>query len=109
LLDRLEDKLAQELISLATYKRNRAAIERRMEDTRNWINRKRGQQVITLVPRNLRQVWPNLSLDRRRAIVKAVLVKVIVHPAPGKRVFDPSKIEAVWADDAIIQPAPSRG
>src|SRR6266516_1606536 len=31
LLDRLEDKLAQELIGVPTYKRNRAAIERRME------------------------------------------------------------------------------
>jgi site-specific DNA recombinase len=97
LLDRLEDKVAQELISPATYKRNRAEIERRMEDTRNWINRKRGRQVITLVPRNLREVWSDLSIDRRRAIVKAVLIKVIVLPQQGgSRTFHPEKIVAEW-------------
>jgi len=97
LLDRLEDKLAQELISVSTYKRNRAQIERRMEDTRRSINRQRGSQILTLAPRNLREVWPNLSMDRRRAIVKAVLVKVTVLPqAGGSRVFHADKIHAEW-------------
>ncbi len=103
LLDRLEDKMAQELISEAAYKRNRAEIERRMEDTRNWINRKRGRQIMTHVPRNLREVWPDLSIERRRAIVKAILVRVVVHPQPSPR-FDPSKIQAIWRDDPAIQP-----
>lgn len=105
LLDRLEDKVAQELISVPTYKRNRAAIERRMEDTRNWINRKRGRQVITLVPRNLREVWPDLSMDRRRSIVKALLVKVTVLPQQGgSRTFHPDKIVATWRDGAEALP-----
>jgi site-specific DNA recombinase len=95
LLDRLEDKLAQELISVAAYKRNRAEIEQRMETTRSWISRKRGRQIMTLVPRNLREVWSDLSIDRRRAIVKAILVKVVVHPQHGMR-FDPEKIVAEW-------------
>jgi site-specific DNA recombinase len=99
LLDRLEDKVAQELISVPTFKRNRAEIERRMEDTRNWINRKRGRQVIALVPRNLREVWPDLSMDRRRSIVMAVLVKVTVLPQQGgSRTFHPDKIVATWRD-----------
>jgi site-specific DNA recombinase len=99
LLDRLEDKIAQELISVATYKRNRAEIERRMEDTRNWINRKRGREVVMHLPRNLRKVWPDLSMDRRRNIVKAVLVKVVVLPQQGgSRVFHPEMIQAVWRD-----------
>jgi site-specific DNA recombinase len=105
LLDRLEDKVAQELIGVTTYKRNRAEIERRMEDTRNWIDRKRGSHVITLVPRNLREVWPDLSLDRRRAIVKAVLVKVRVLPQRGgSRVFHPDRIVAEWRDGAESPP-----
>jgi site-specific DNA recombinase len=99
LLDRLEDKVAQELISVATYKRNRAEIERRMEDTRSWINRKRGRQVVAHVPRNLRTVWPDLSMDRRRSIVKAVLVKIVVLPQRGgSRTFHPDRIRAIWAD-----------
>jgi len=105
LLDRLEDKVAQELISVPTYKRNRAEIERRMENTRDWINRKRGRQVIALVPRNLREVWPDLSMDRRRSIVKAVLVKVTVLPQQGgSRTFHPDKIVASWRDGVEALP-----
>lgn len=96
LLDRLEDRVAQELVSVPTYKRNRAEIERRMEDTRRWIARKRGGQVIAQVPRNLREVWTNLSLDRRRAIVKAVVVKISVYPQPNSVAFDPGAIEVEW-------------
>jgi hypothetical protein len=110
LLDRLEDKVAQELISVATYKRNRSEIERRMEDTRRWINRRRGAQIATLIPRNLREVWPDLSLDRRRAIIKAILVKVTVLPQPGgARVFDPERIVATWRDGSEDLPTPERG
>jgi hypothetical protein len=46
LLDRLEDKVAQELISETTAKRNRSEIERRMEDTRREISRRRGGEVV---------------------------------------------------------------
>jgi site-specific DNA recombinase len=103
LLDRLEDKVAQELIKPETAKRNRAEIERRMEDTRRWIARKRGRQVAAFVPRNLREVWPNLSIDRRRNIVKTVLVRVTVLPqAGGSRDFHPEKIVAEWRN----RPAP---
>jgi site-specific DNA recombinase len=104
LLDRLEDKMAQELISEPAYKRNRAEIERRMEDTRNWVKRKRGRQVVTMVPRNLRAVWPDLSLDRRRAILKAVLIKVKVLPQRSGTRFHPEKIVAEWRDAPAAQP-----
>jgi len=83
LLDRLEDKVAQELILETTAKRNRSEIERRMEDTRREISRRGGGEVVAHIPRNLRHVWPDLSLDRRRAIVKAVLVKVTLLPQPN--------------------------
>jgi len=99
LLDRLEDKMAQELISEPAYKRNRTEIERRMGDTRNWIDRKRGRQVMIYVPKNLREVWPDLSMDRRRAIVKAVLARVVVLPQRGgSRTFHPDRIRAEWRD-----------
>jgi site-specific DNA recombinase len=97
LLDRLEDKVAQELISAATAKRNRAGIERRMEAARREISQRRGGQVLVQVPCNLRDVWSSLSLDRRRNIVKAVLLRVVVLPqAGGSREFHPDKIQAEW-------------
>ena len=73
LYDCLETKRADELIGKETYKRKRTQYERSMEDVRREIARVRGGQVIGLAPRNLRDVWPNLSLDRRRNIIKAVL------------------------------------
>jgi hypothetical protein len=48
------------------------------------------------VPRNLREVWPSLSLDRQRNIIKAVLVAVTVNPQPNSVVFDPDAIVAEW-------------
>jgi hypothetical protein len=55
------------------------------------------------VPRNLRDVWPRLSLDRRRNILKAVLKLppegkgIQVHPTgQGRRAFDPNAIKVTW-------------
>jgi site-specific DNA recombinase len=107
LLDRLEDKIAQELISPATAKRNRSEIDRRMEDTRRQIARQRGGHVVAQVPRNLREVWPTLSMDRRRNIVKAVLVRLVVLPQTGgSRDFHPEKIVAEWRDQPVLARAP---
>jgi len=96
LWDRTDDKLAREVISEATGRRQKAQLEREMEQLNTEIARKRGSQVLRHVPRNLRDVWPDLLLDRRRAIVKAVIEKVIVNPQPNAVVFDPSAIVAVW-------------
>jgi site-specific DNA recombinase len=94
--DRLDDKVAREVIKESTAKRQRFELDREMEAIRRQIDQHRGGQVIGLVPRNLRDVWPDLSLDRRRNILKAVLVKVSVHPQANAVVFDPSAIVAEW-------------
>jgi hypothetical protein len=42
-------------------------------------------------------VWPNLSLDRRRAILSALIDRVVVYPqGRGARTFDPEKIRVLW-------------
>jgi site-specific DNA recombinase len=97
LLDRLEDKVAQELISPEAAMRNRAEIERRMDGARERLARLGNSRVTARVPRNLRAVWPDLSLDRRRAILKAVLKGIEVHPTgPGRRAFDPDAVKVTW-------------
>lgn len=104
LLDRLEDKVAQELIS----ETRPGATARRWSGgwkIRGEISRRRGGEVVAHIPRNLRQIWPDLSLDRRRAIVKAVLVKVTLLPQPNSaRTFHPEKVVAEWRD----RPVPER-
>jgi site-specific DNA recombinase len=96
LLDRLEDKLAEELIRPETAKRKRAEIERRMEAARAKLAQLGDSRVAAQVPRNLRDVWPSLSLDRRRAILAAVIERIEVHPQGSGQRFDPDAIKVTW-------------
>lgn len=97
LLDRLEDKIAQELISADAAKRNRADIERRMDHTRSELARLGDSRVVANVPTNLREVWPNFSLDRQRAILAAIIERVeIDRTGPGRRAFDPNAVRVEW-------------
>jgi site-specific DNA recombinase len=96
LLDRLEDKVAEELISSATAKRKRAEIERRMERTRAKLNQLGDRRVVASIPRNLRAEWENYSIDHRRAILRAVLNKVLIRPQGSGYRFDPDAIEPDW-------------
>jgi DNA invertase Pin-like site-specific DNA recombinase len=89
--------------SSATLRRKLAEREAEAERHRAAINRAQAGRVVAAVPRNLRAVWPNLSLDRRRNILKAVLrlppegTGVEVHPTgKGRRSFDPDAITADW-------------
>jgi site-specific DNA recombinase len=98
LLDRLEDKVAEELIRPEAAKRKRAEIERRMDIARDRLGRLGDARVAARVPRNLRDVWPNLSLDRRRAILAVVIERITVHPQKplGPGGFDPDAIKVTW-------------
>jgi DNA invertase Pin-like site-specific DNA recombinase len=96
LLDRLEDKLAEELIRPETAKRKRAEIERRMEGARAKLAQLGDCRVAAQVPRNLRDVWPSLSLDRRRAILAAVIERIEVHRQGSGQRFDPDAIKVTW-------------
>ena len=94
-LDRLEDKVAQELIRPETAKRNRSQIERRMESARTKLAQMGDVRVAARVPKNLRDVWPSLSLDRRRAILAAVIERIELHPQGAGRAFNPSSIKVI--------------
>ena len=98
LLDRLEDKVLEELVKPEAAKRKRAEIERRMDAARERLARLGDARVAARVPRNLRDVWPNLSLDRRRAILAVVIERITVHPQKplGPGGFDPDSIEVTW-------------
>ncbi|HYT26499.1 MAG TPA: hypothetical protein VEP73_08490, partial [Actinomycetota bacterium] len=55
-------------------------------------------------PDKLRAEWDAASVDRRRAIVRAVLDSVIIGPYPGPakgrwgNVFDPDRVEIRWKE-----------
>jgi hypothetical protein len=47
--------------------------------------------------RNVREHFASLSVERQRAIVKALLSEVVIHPATKLgRTFDPNRIEPRW-------------
>jgi DNA invertase Pin-like site-specific DNA recombinase len=96
LLDRLADKVAEELITVEFAKRKRAEIENRMQETRSKLARLGSARAIAGIPRNLRDEWPNYSMDRKRAILGAVLNKVTVHPQRSPTPFDPDLIDPDW-------------
>lgn len=96
LLDRLADKVAEELITAEFAKRKQAEIENRMEETRLRLVELGSARAITGIPRNLRDEWPNYGLDRKRAILGAVLNKVTVYPQGSLAPFDPDLIDPDW-------------
>jgi site-specific DNA recombinase len=96
LLDRLEDKVAEELIRPEMAKRKRAEIERRMETTRRRLAELGDARVAARIPQNLRTVWQDFSLDRKRAILGAVMDRVEIHPQGMSPVFDPKSVKVTW-------------
>jgi hypothetical protein len=87
--------------SAATLRRKLAEREAARDRHTEAVNRLAAGRVTAAVPRNLRELWPDLSLDRRRNIVRAVLrlppegKGIQVHPQTG-RAFDPDAIAADW-------------
>jgi len=96
LLDRLEDKVARELITEPAYKRNRMELEDELEGISRQLDRLQDSSIVPAVPRNLRDVWQNLAFDRQRAIVQVVLRAVgrrlVVYPQNRSWPFDPSSV-----------------
>jgi site-specific DNA recombinase len=112
LLDRLEDKVADELIKPSTAKRKRAEYEQEMDRLRDRLDALTGERVRVRIPDNLEEVWPDLSLDRRRAVLATEVDSVVVMPlkARGSTRFDPNAIIVLWrnrkADPAALTSQP---
>jgi site-specific DNA recombinase len=86
--------------STATLRRKMTEREAERDRHQAAVSRLQGRRVAAAVPRNLRKLWPDLSLDRRRAILAAVIERIDVHPqAPlGPGGFDPAAVKVTWRD-----------
>ena len=91
----LADLWADGTITRAEWLRSRQRIEDRLAETRRQVQR-RPANVFTGIS-DLRAAWEGLSLDRRRAIISAVLDRVTLGPAVsrGNR-FNPDRVGLVW-------------
>jgi site-specific DNA recombinase len=81
--------------SSATLRRMLADREAERDQHQAAVARLQTGRVVANVPKNLRQVWPDLSLDRRRAILAALIERIEVD-RQGTRVFDPEAIRVDW-------------
>jgi site-specific DNA recombinase len=89
--------------SAGTLRRKLAEREGEADRRRAALARLQADRTLAAVPRNLAQVWPDLSLDRCRAILRAVIVLPVeggtgiqVHPTGKGRRFDPAAITVDW-------------
>jgi site-specific DNA recombinase len=93
-----EAELAEELgrtphPSAAALRRMLADREAEREQHQAAVTRLQHGRTMAAVPRNLREVWEQLSIDRRRAIMAAVIERIEVHPQGRDMAFDPDAIK----------------
>jgi Recombinase zinc beta ribbon domain len=93
-----EAELAEELgrtphPSAATLRAMLADREAEQERHRQAVAQLQHGRVGANIPRNLRAVWPSLSLDRQRSILAAVIERIEVHPQGRGKAFDPDAIK----------------
>ncbi|MCA1853423.1 MAG: recombinase family protein [Beggiatoa sp.] len=100
-LDQLaRDFYAERLLSRSEFLAAKGAIEAKIEEARADLSKVESGRVFMDFPRSeraLRATWDERGLDWRRAVVDAVLEKVVLHPAvKGRNFFDPHRVELVF-------------
>lgn len=108
-LAQLADDYVDGTFDKATYIRQKARVTERLEQTRRALDRVASRRTLVALPPagRLRAAWAAASVDQRRAIIAAVVEKVLLHPAGsgakrlwqepnGDWAYDPSKVEIRW-------------
>ena len=94
------DHYVERVISRREFLAARDLLEERISKNRNALQQTTNVHSLTGLPRthkDLEAVWVTLDIERQRAVLKAVVEEVIVHPgARGRRSFDPSRMEIRW-------------
>jgi site-specific DNA recombinase len=93
------DHYADRLISRAEFLAARQAIEARMEATHRALSERPRSGILLDVPSTeaaLRTAWETWTVDRRHAVVAAVLPAVVVGPARRGERFDPDCVIPLW-------------
>lgn len=107
----LEDRLTQVeddhyvrgVLPRDRYLRVRSQLEDRLQAARTELAAHTGKKVLASVPATsaaLRTAWENRGLDWRRALVGAVLERVVLGPAvKGRNFFDPDRVSITWRSE----------
>lgn len=95
-----QDHYVERIISRREFLAARDLLEKRIYKGRSSLQQTTSTHPLTGLPRtleDLKAVWVGLDIEGQRAILKAVVEEIIVHPGkPGRRFFDPNRIEIRW-------------
>jgi len=92
-----KDHYADRLIGRSEYLAARGALEGRMGATRKALERNTGAGVLASISTGIQDAWESRGFDWRRALIGAVLERVVIHPAKrGYPKFDPDRVQLVW-------------
>lgn len=99
-LDEIAEAYAAQAISMREWLAAREPIQRQLDDLTKRIVRDHNVTILAEYAgrgQQLRRDWPDLGLDRKRAIVAAMLHHIIVNPARwGSNRFQPERFEPLW-------------
>jgi site-specific DNA recombinase len=93
------DHYADRLISRAEFLGARQVIEARIEATHRALSERPRTGILLDVPATeaaLRAAWETWGIDRRHAMVAAVLPAVVVGPARRGKRFDADRVTPIW-------------
>jgi site-specific DNA recombinase len=65
------------------------------EEAQHWgiIERTRNGRTRAHIPRNLRELWPDYSLDRQKAALASCIAWITVYPGKTRKTFDPTTVQ----------------
>jgi site-specific DNA recombinase len=99
-LTELAEDWAHGKISRAEWLAARNVVERRLDTARKALARSTRTTALDGffgAQGALRTAWPALGIDRRRAVLAAVLDRVTIRPAVrGRNRFDPARVDVTW-------------
>jgi hypothetical protein len=99
-LEELAADYAADIITRQEWLRSRAVLEGRLEAARKHLSTNSRTAALEGLSGDsvaFDEVWKDLSLPRRRAVIAAVLDRIIVKSAvPGRNTFDPKRLAPVW-------------
>ena len=99
-LDELAEAYGERVITLREYLTARKPIEARIEAARKRMSHVTGTAALEGFVGNaaqLRELWDEMSVPRRQAVVAAVLDRVVISEGVrGRNFFDPDRVTPIW-------------
>jgi site-specific DNA recombinase len=99
-LTELAEAYSERAITMAEWLAARRLIEERIKAARQRCReRTKAKPVVEAVSdlTRLADEWSSLSVERRLAIISAVIDRIVVNPArPGAGTFEPSRLDVTW-------------